>query len=54
MEESPAIVRLNLQHYEAMLKQDIDDEKRKQIEQLIREAKAKLNGATERKPAQDR
>jgi len=55
MEELPAIIRLNLRHYEAMLKRDIDDEKRRQVESLMRDAKrqlARLSDPPGRKRAQ--
>jgi len=46
MDEAPAIIKLNLRHYEAMLKLDIDEEKRRRVETLIAEAKARLGAAS--------
>ena len=45
MDEAPAIIKLNLRHYEAMLRLNLDDEKRRQVEALIAEAKAQLQAA---------
>ncbi len=44
--ESPAIIRLNIAHYEALLEINIDDKKRSAVTRLIEEAKAKLKIAT--------
>ena len=40
--EDPAIIKLNLQHFRALLRPDIDDEKRRRVENLIVEAEAEL------------
>jgi hypothetical protein len=36
------IIKLNIAHYQAMLKLDIDDEKRSAVEQLLAEAEEML------------
>lgn len=53
MDEAPAIIKLNLRHYEAMLQLDLDDEKRRQVETLIVEAKAQLALANSGRNGQD-
>ena len=42
MTEDPAIIRLNLRHYRALLDLDISEEKRRRVEALIAEAEATL------------
>jgi hypothetical protein len=46
MTEDPIIIRMNIAHYEAMLKLDIGDEKRSIAERLLAEAKRDLALAT--------
>ena len=41
-EEDPFIIRMNIAHYNAMLKLDMNDEKRSVIEGLLAEAKKDL------------
>lgn len=50
MEETPAIVRLNLEHYEALLRLGLDEDKRHRVEALIQEAKAKLAASAKSVP----
>lgn len=45
MTEEPFIIRLNIAHYRAMLKLDMDGEKRRVIERLLAEAKGNLVSA---------
>lgn len=40
--EDPAIIKLNLRHYRALLQLDLDESKRHLIENLIAEAEAEL------------
>ncbi len=42
MEEDPNIIRLNIGHYEEMLKRDLDDAKRKVINGLMANAEYSL------------
>lgn len=42
MHENPTIIRMNIAHYRALLKRDIDDEKRSTVERLLAEAEANL------------
>ena len=42
MTEVPTIIRMNIAHYNAMLKLDMNDEKRSVIEGLLAEAKKDL------------
>ena len=42
MTEAPVIIRMNIAHFKAMLKLDMNDEKRSLIEQLLAEAKKDL------------
>jgi hypothetical protein len=41
------IIKRNIAHYDALLKLDIDDEKRSMVEQLLAEAKEVLAAALE-------
>jgi hypothetical protein len=50
MEEAPAIIRLNLEHHEALLKLDLDEDKRRRVESFIRGAKAKLAASAKAVP----
>lgn len=45
-EEDPVIIRMNIAHYLAMLKLDINVEKRALAEQLLAEARGNLFRAT--------
>lgn len=45
MTEEPAIIRLNLRHYRALLDLALADEKRERIEALIAEAEAALEAS---------
>jgi hypothetical protein len=58
MEEARAIIRANLEHYEALLKLELDEDKRRRIENLIRKATAKLaasaKSASDENSSQDR
>lgn len=45
MEEDPAIIRLNIAHYQALLKLDIDDDKRNSIQQLLRNLEDRLRNS---------
>lgn len=42
MTEAPTIIQMNIAHYRAMLKLDLNDEKRSLIERLLAEAKKDL------------
>lgn len=42
MGESPMIIRLNIAHYQAILRLDMSDEKRSLVEQLLAEAQNHL------------
>jgi hypothetical protein len=46
MTEEPIIIRMNIAHYEEMLKLDVGDEKRSALNQLVAEARAHLVLAT--------
>jgi len=41
-EEDPFIIRMNIAHYETMLKLDIDARKRSAVQRLLRAAEADL------------
>ena len=47
MREDPYIIRLNIAHYEAMLKLDMDDRKRATIQKLLAQARFALAPAPE-------
>jgi hypothetical protein len=42
MTEEPVIIEMNIAHYEALLKLDLDDGKRSTVNRLLAEAKEKL------------
>jgi hypothetical protein len=42
--EDPAIIRLNIEHYRAMLRLDMSDERRQRVERQLAEAEVKLDG----------
>ena len=42
MRERPGIIQMNIAHYEALLKLDIDGEKRSVVERLLAEARENL------------
>jgi hypothetical protein len=44
MTEDPVIIRLNLRHYRALLDLNLSKEKRRQVEKLIADAEATLQG----------
>ena len=44
------IIKLNIAHYQAMLKLDLDDEKRSVIEQLLAEAEEVLAAESAKQP----
>lgn len=46
MSELPIIIKMNISHYEAMLKTDRTPEQRANIERMLTEAKAALASAT--------
>ena len=46
MTEEPIIIQMNIAHYGAMLKLDMDDENRAILEQLLAEAEQNLVLAT--------
>jgi len=45
-EERPHIISMNIEHYRALLRLDMDDEKRSTIKRLLAEAEAALVRAT--------
>jgi len=45
MIELPEIIRMNIAHYEALLRTDCTPEKRANIEQMLAEAKCALTSA---------
>ena len=45
MTELPLIIKMNISHYEAMLKLNISDDKRTQVNGLLAEAKIALASA---------
>ena len=49
MTEEPFIIQLNIDHYQAMLKLDLDDGKRSIVERLLADAGADLAEAMEPK-----
>ena len=42
MTEDPFIIRMNIAHYQAMLRLDLDEPRRAAIERLLAEAEANL------------
>jgi hypothetical protein len=42
MTEEPAIIEMNIAHYEALLKLDLDDGKRSTVNRLLAEARERL------------
>lgn len=42
MMENPVIIQMNIAHYRALLKLDMDDIKRRTVEQLLAEANREL------------
>jgi hypothetical protein len=42
MEEDPVIIRMNIAHYEAMLRLSLGDEKRSQLKRLLTGARESL------------
>jgi hypothetical protein len=54
MTEDPIIIRMNIAHYGALLKLDLDDDKRSIVERLLAEAKRDLAVAVSLKQLQER
>lgn len=48
MDESPEIIRLNIAHYERLLKTALDDAERGQVTRLLEEARRQLERAARR------